>query len=124
MSEAFTTFGWSTRLSHLRGQQPGRRGRVAGVAADGAVDARGDQHHGVEGAGPLARAAAEVEDARREQLRAGGGAVDGFHLADVAEAVLADHGDADRRGLAAARLGDGLLQVCQAASRSCASRLT
>ncbi len=84
----------------LRGEQPGRGGRVAGVAADGAVDAGGDEHHGVEGAGPFAVAAAEVEQVRQPPLERGF-VGERFHFALVAAAVFAD--DAEPNGLLVVR---------------------
>jgi hypothetical protein len=84
-----------------------------GVAANGAVHAGGDQHHRVERAGPLGLSLAIVEHARRQQRFRVRQAAESFHLADVAEPILADHGHANRGGLLAAGLGDGLLQPGQ-----------
>ena len=66
-----------------------------------------------EGARPLSRPLAIVEDAGRQRRLGAGDFAQGFHLADVAQAVLTDHGDANGGGLFAARLGDGLLQTFQ-----------
>ena len=80
-SEALTTFGCSIKLIAHRGQQPGGRRGVAGVTADGAVDAGRDQHHGVERVGAGEPALPVVEDRGLGPVRTVDPRVDGFDFA-------------------------------------------
>ncbi len=96
-----------------RGEQPGSRRGVAGVTADGAVDARRDQHHGVERVGARQPPVPEVEHARLGVVRTVNLRLDGFDFAEVAGAALARNRHAQRRRILAEGQVRGVAQVLQ-----------
>src|SRR5208283_1630732 len=82
-----------------RSQQPRHHGRVAGMAADLATDACGDEQHGVEAPGVLDLSLDELED--RGAGRGGNSQRIG-HLAQRAEisiVVRTGHSEADRHSV-------------------------
>ena len=96
-----------------RGQQPGRRRGVARVTADGAVDARRDQHHRVERVGPSQPALPVVEHVDVGVVRADDLGFNRFDFALMPAAALAGHDHAQRRRIGAeGRLG-GVAEVRQ-----------
>ena len=113
-SEAFTTFGCSTSWSHTLAKQPGRRRGVARVTADGAVDARRDQHHGVERVGPGQPALPVVEHVGFGVVRAVNLRLNRFDFALMAARVLPV--TATRSGVAS-RAEGGIGRVLQGRER-------